>query len=137
MEWGKFCNIADDFTHGKNFQCGSFVKIEKNVIVGDDVSIGDYVLTGGELAALVVVDAVVRLLPGVLGCAQSAETESFSARRLDYPQYTQPAEYEGLAVPEILRSGDHAKIAAWRDEQALARTRRLRPDLLSDKAEPA
>ncbi len=113
--------------------CGRYEGFDERIFAllePELISIGDYVLSGGELAALVVVDAVVRLLPGVLGCAQSSESESFSGGLLDYPQYTQPAEYEGLAVPEILRGGDHAKIAAWRAEQARARTRRLRPDLL-------
>ena len=96
------------------------------------LSLGDFVLSGGEIAAMAVVDAVLRLLPGVLGCAQSAEMESFGDRLLDHPHYTQPAEYRGLSAPEVLRGGDHAKIAAWRRERALERTRRFRPDLLSD-----
>ncbi|MCW8132784.1 MAG: tRNA (guanosine(37)-N1)-methyltransferase TrmD [Planctomycetota bacterium] len=97
------------------------------------VSIGDYVLTGGELPAMVVLDAVTRLQPGVLGDDASAVSESFSPANeglLEYPQYTRPAEFEGLKVPEILLSGDHAKIEAWRREQALERTRAQRPDLL-------
>ena len=97
------------------------------------ISIGDYVLSGGEFPALVVIDAVVRLLPGVLGDAESIHAESFAPGNeglLEYPQYTRPAEFEGLKVPETLLSGNHAQIAAWRREQALARTRRDRPDLL-------
>lgn len=100
------------------------------------VSIGDYVLTGGELPALVVLDAVARLLPGVLGDAESAVSESFApgnAGWLEYPQYTRPAVFEGQAVPEVLVSGDHAKIAAWRREQARSRTQRERPDLLRNE----
>ena len=99
------------------------------------LSIGDYVLTGGELPALVVIDAVVRLLPGVLGDAESVVSESFAPANdglLEYPQYTRPAAFEGLAVPEVLVSGDHAKIAAWRREQARQRTQDLRPDLLKN-----
>jgi tRNA (guanine37-N1)-methyltransferase len=98
------------------------------------VSIGDYVLTGGELPALVVLDAVARLLPGVLGDDESVVSESFAPGNeglLEYPQYTRPAEFEGHAVPEVLISGDHAKIAAWRREQARLRTQRERPDLLN------
>ncbi len=98
------------------------------------VSIGDYVLTGGELPALVVIDAVVRLLPGVLGDDASVESESFAPRNeglLEYPQYTRPAAFEGRAVPEVLISGDHAKVAAWRREQARRRTEKDRPDLLN------
>lgn len=101
------------------------------------VSIGDFVLTGGELPALVLIDAVVRLLPGVLGDESSAHCESFApgnAGLLEYPQYTRPAEFEGLSVPEILLSGDHAKVDAWRREQAERLTRELRPDLLQAAA---
>ena len=97
------------------------------------VSIGDYVLTGGELPALVVLDAVARLLPGVLGGEKSVESESFTPENeggLEYPQYTRPAVFEGFAVPEVLASGDHAKIVQWRKEQARRKTRQARPDLL-------
>jgi len=100
------------------------------------VSIGDYVLTGGELPALVVLDAVARLLPGVLGDDESVVSESFAPGNeglLEYPQYTRPPVFEGHAVPEVLRSGDHARIAAWRREQARLRTQRERPDLLSNE----
>ena len=99
----------------------------------DLVSIGDYVLTGGELPALVVIDAVVRLLPGVLGDAESVVSESFSPANeglLEYPQYTRPAVFEGMSVPEVLLSGDHAKVAQWRLDQARQRTQKSRPDLL-------
>ncbi len=99
-------------------------------LVDEELSIGDYVLTGGELPALVVVDAVVRLLPGVLGDPAGAANESFAAGRLDYPQYTRPAEFRGLAVPEVLLSGDHGRIARWRRREALRRTLERRPDLL-------
>jgi tRNA (guanine37-N1)-methyltransferase len=92
--------------------------------------VGDYVLAGGELAALVVVEAVARLLPDVLGNEDSALDESFSAGLLEYPQYTRPAEFRGWEVPEVLRSGDHGAVAAWRRSQALRRTAERRPDLL-------
>lgn len=95
-----------------------------------EISIGDYILTGGELAAMVICDAVVRLIPGVLGSATSAEFDSFSGGLLEYPQYTRPFEYEGMTVPEILLSGHHAKIEDWRRKQALLRTAVRRPDLL-------
>ncbi len=99
-------------------------------LVDETLSIGDYVLTGGELPALVVTDAVVRLLPGVLGAEGAAERESFADGLLEAPQYTRPAEFRGLRVPEVLLSGDHARIAAWRRRQAIYRTWRTRPDLL-------
>lgn len=95
-----------------------------------EISIGDYVLTGGELPAMVLVDAVTRLLPGVLGHGESAVDESFSFGLLEYPHYTRPASFEGLAVPEVLLSGDHARIAAWRRREAIRRTALRRPDLL-------
>ena len=94
-----------------------------------EVSVGDFVLSGGEIAAMAMIDAVVRLLPGVLGKDESTHEESFSAGLLEYPQYTRPREFRGMNVPEVLLGGDHAKIAAWRAEQARARTRRRRPDL--------
>ena len=95
-----------------------------------EISIGDYVLSGGELPALVVLDTVTRLLPGVLGSAESLKEESFRAGVLEYPHYTRPAEFRGWRVPDVLLSGHHAAIAAWRREQALARTRARRPDIL-------
>jgi tRNA (guanine37-N1)-methyltransferase len=99
--------------------------------VDDQVSIGDYVLTGGELPAMVLVDSVVRLIPGVLGGEQSAHDESFSAPNLlEYPHYTRPVEFRGESVPEVLQNGHHAEIAAWRRERALEKTRAMRPDLL-------
>ncbi|MDM8270939.1 tRNA (guanosine(37)-N1)-methyltransferase TrmD [Thermophilibacter provencensis] len=115
------------------FVCGRYEGIDERVYtLADDVlSIGDYVLTGGELAALVVIDAVVRLLPGALGDELSAVDESFSsAGLLEYAQYTRPASYRGLDVPEVLLSGDHARIARWRRQNAVERTALWRPDLL-------
>ena len=96
----------------------------------EQISIGDYVLNGGELAAMVVIDAVVRLLPGALGDEDSAKDDSFSEGLLEYPHYTRPEVFRGMKVPDILLSGDHGKIAEWRRQQALERTRRQRPELL-------
>jgi tRNA (guanine37-N1)-methyltransferase len=98
--------------------------------VDDEISVGDYVLAGGEVAALVIVEAVARLLPGVLGNAESAGDDSFSHGLLEAPAYTRPPDWEGRAVPDVLRSGDHGAIASWRKEQSLLRTRERRPDLL-------
>ena len=99
------------------------------------MSIGDYVLSGGELAALVLMDAVIRLIPGAIGDAESALNDSFQNGLLDAPWYTRPREFEGMVVPETLLNGDHEKIAQWRADQALERTRTRRPDLLEDQAE--
>lgn len=113
--------------------CGRYEGVDERVadaLVTDEVSIGDYVISGGEPAALVVVDATIRLLPGALGSETSATTESFSNGLLDYPHYTRPTEFEDLRVPEVLLTGHHAEIARWRREAALAKTRRNRPDLL-------
>jgi tRNA (guanine37-N1)-methyltransferase len=112
--------------------CGRYEGIDERVRtrVDEVLSIGDFVLAGGEAAALVVLDAVARLVPGVMGNAASAADESFAAGLLEYPQYTRPAVYRGLEVPAVLRSGDHGAIARWRHDQAVERTRRLRPDLL-------
>jgi tRNA (guanine37-N1)-methyltransferase len=112
--------------------CGHYKDVDQRVadhLATDEVSIGDFVLTGGEPAALCVLDAVVRLLPGALGDHESASTDSHYDGLLSPPSYTRPPEYRGLAVPEVLRSGDHAKIAAWRKEQADTLTRERRPDL--------
>ncbi|MFN7144774.1 MAG: tRNA (guanosine(37)-N1)-methyltransferase TrmD [Myxococcota bacterium] len=112
--------------------CGHYEGLDARVrenLVDEVVSIGDFVLTGGEYAAMVVVDATARLLPGVLGNAESAADESFTSGMLEYPHYTRPRSYRGWDVPEILLSGDHGKIAAWRREQARVRTLALRPDL--------
>ena len=114
------------------FLCGHYEGIDERVleeIVTDEISLGDYVLTGGELAAMVMVDAIARLVPGVLHNAESAETESFGDGLLEYPQYSRPEIWHGKRVPEILLSGDHAKVDAWRLEQALLRTKERRPDL--------
>ena len=112
--------------------CGRYEGIDERVraSVDEELSIGDYVVSGGEIAALVVIDAVARFVPGVLGCAQSAEDESFRAHLLEYPQYTRPVEFRGERVPEILLSGDHQAIARWRRQEALRRTLERRPDLL-------
>lgn len=104
----------------------------RDALVTRELSIGDFVLSGGELPALVLIDAVVRLLPGVLGDASSALTDSFQDDLLDAPVYTRPAEYRGRSVPEVLRSGDHQRVEAWRDEKRLEKTRERRPDLLPD-----
>ncbi|MFY7954488.1 MAG: tRNA (guanosine(37)-N1)-methyltransferase TrmD, partial [Armatimonadaceae bacterium] len=112
--------------------CGHYEGVDERVREGwitEEVSIGDYVLTGGELAALVILDATVRLLPGVLGNAESAVDESFGDGLLEYPHYTRPAEFRGRRVPDILLGGHHAKIADWRRSQSLVRTRSRRPDL--------
>jgi tRNA (guanine37-N1)-methyltransferase len=114
--------------------CGRYEGVDERVIehlVTDQVSIGDYVLSGGEVPALVVVDTVVRLLPQALGCESSAVNESFTSGLLDCPHYTRPAEYRGLKVPQVLQEGNHEAIARWRRRQALERTARLRPDLLA------
>jgi tRNA (guanine37-N1)-methyltransferase len=112
--------------------CGRFEGVDERVIEGrglEEVSIGDYVLAGGEIAALVVLDACVRLIPGVIGEALSSVEESFAEGLLEYPHYTRPQSFEGRPIPEILLSGDHAKVAAWRRAQAEALTRARRPDL--------
>jgi tRNA (guanine37-N1)-methyltransferase len=112
--------------------CGRFEGIDERVIQArglEEVSIGDYVLSGGELAALVLIDACVRLLPGVMGKEASGEEESFENGMLEYPHYTRPREWEGLAIPEVLNGGNHAAIARWRREEAERLTRERRPDL--------
>lgn len=117
--------------------CGRYEAIDERVrdaLVDMELSIGDYVLTGGELPALVIIDSIVRLLPGALGDEESLREESFTWGILDYPHYTRPPEYEGLRVPDILLSGDHEEIARWRRKEALRRTLKRRPDLL-EKAE--
>ncbi|HEX7229921.1 MAG TPA: tRNA (guanosine(37)-N1)-methyltransferase TrmD [Candidatus Binatia bacterium] len=115
--------------------CGRYEGIDERVsaFVDEEISIGDYTLSGGEPAAIVVIDAVARLVPGVLGNANSAAEESFSAGLLEYPQYTRPEEYRGMKVPEVLLSGDHERIKAWRAEQSLHLTRARRPDLLAER----
>lgn len=126
--------IAQDTAHVV-LVCGRYEGVDERVaeaLVTDEVSIGDYVLSGGEPAATVVIDAVVRLLPGALGSKTSALYESFSESLLDHPQYTRPPEFRGMKVPEVLLSGNHAEIERWRREAAVAKTRRKRPDLLKE-----
>ncbi|HTY55501.1 MAG TPA: tRNA (guanosine(37)-N1)-methyltransferase TrmD, partial [Candidatus Binataceae bacterium] len=112
---------------------GRYEGVDERVrsMVDQELSIGDYVLSGGEVAAMVVIEAVSRLIPGVLGNPQSLEEESFGQGMLEYPQYTRPEEFRGLRVPEILLSGDHEKIRAWREQQSRERTAARRPDLLA------
>jgi tRNA (guanine37-N1)-methyltransferase len=113
--------------------CGRFEGFDERIFEAraiEPVSIGDYVLSGGELGAMVILDACVRLLPGVMGAASSGEEESFEAGLLEYPHYTRPVTWEGREIPEVLRSGDHAKIAAWRHAKAVEDTRLRRPDLI-------
>lgn len=115
------------------FLCGHYEGVDERVldeIVTDYVSIGDYVLTGGELPAMVMVDAISRMVPGVLTNEESGETESFEGGLLEYPQYSRPREWMGKEVPEVLMSGDHLKIQEWRREQSILRTKKYRPDLL-------
>lgn len=117
--------------------CGRYEGIDERVVeevVDDEISIGDYVLSGGEIPAMVIVDAVTRLIPGALGSDESAEQDSFADGLLDYPHYTRPAEYRGLKVPDILLSGNHAEIARWRRLKAIERTLRRRPDLIQSRA---
>lgn len=117
---------------GPMIVCGRFEGVDQRVIEArglEEISIGDFVLSGGEIAAMALIDACVRLLPGVMGKAESAADESFSASLLEYPQYTRPQDFEGRPIPDILLSGDHAKVAAWRRREAEALTRRRRPDL--------
>ena len=113
--------------------CGRFEGFDERIFEGravEPVSVGDYVLSGGELGAMVLLDACIRLLPGVMGAASSGEEESFETGLLEYPHYTRPATWEGRTIPEVLRSGDHAKIAAWRKAKAIEDTRLRRPDLI-------
>jgi len=131
--------IAGELARGSHLilLCGRYEGFDDRIPQGLqalELSVGDYVLTGGELPALVVLDAVVRLVPGVLGDATSAQTDSFSGGLLEYPQYTRPPVYRGMAVPPVLLSGDHGAIARWRRKQAIRRTRDRRPDLLAHAA---
>ena len=117
--------------------CGHYEGVDQRALdacIDEEISIGDYILTGGELAAMVLTDAVARFIPGVLGSAESPEEESFSEGLLEYPQYTRPRALRGMEVPEVLLSGDHAKIAAWRRQESLRVTKRCRPDLLEKVA---
>ena len=115
--------------------CGRFEGVDQRVIDArllEEISIGDYVLAGGEVAAMVLLEAVVRLIPGVLGAAESHADESFENGLLEYPHYTRPQSFEGVDIPAVLTSGDHGKIAKWRQQQSLALTKVRRPDLLDD-----
>ena len=117
---------------GVTLLCGRFEGIDERLIEArglERVSVGDYILSGGEMAALTLLDACIRLIPGVMGATQSGEDESFETGLLEYPHYTRPVEWEGRTIPEVLRSGDHARIAAWRQARAAADTRLWRPDL--------
>ena len=131
-------SVAQDLSQAAShlvLLCGRYEGVDERVseaLVTDEISIGDYVLSGGEPAAMVVIDAMVRLLPGALGSETSAVYESFSEGLLDYPQYTRPPEFRGMKVPEVLLSGNHAEIARWRSQAALEKTRRKRPDLLEN-----
>jgi tRNA (guanine37-N1)-methyltransferase len=118
------------------FICGHYRGVDERVVqalVTDEISVGDYILTGGELASAVIIDSVVRLIPGVLGDADSAEADSFSCGMLDHPHYTRPEVFRGMRVPDVLLSGHHANVRSWREEQSERRTRTRRPDLLNDK----
>lgn len=120
---------------GVTLLCGRFEGFDERIFAGrgvEPVSIGDYVLSGGEVAAMVLLDACVRLLPGVMGAASSGIEESFESGLLEYPHYTRPAVWEGHGIPEVLTSGDHGKIGAWRKRKAIEDTRLWRPDLLKD-----
>ncbi|HJQ68915.1 MAG TPA: tRNA (guanosine(37)-N1)-methyltransferase TrmD [Blastocatellia bacterium] len=129
--------VAEEFSRLQKLVliCGRYEGIDERVVeraVTDEVSIGDYVLSGGEIPAMVIVDAVTRLIPGALGCDESAKQESFAAGLLDYPHYTRPAEYRGLKTPDVLTGGNHAEIEAWRRRKAVEKTARRRPDLIRD-----
>lgn len=116
--------------------CGRYEGVDQRVVdhlADQEISIGDFVLTGGEIAAMVVLDSVVRLLPGALGCSQSAVNESFSEGVFDYPQYTRPANYRGMTVPDVLVSGNHAEIERWRRDRAREKTMRFRPEIVSGR----
>ncbi|MHC4320951.1 MAG: tRNA (guanosine(37)-N1)-methyltransferase TrmD [Planctomycetota bacterium] len=130
--------IADDLSKKARLMiiCGHYEGFDERIRSGIDaleISIGDYVLTGGEIPAMVVIDSVSRLVPGVLGGDDSLQDESFVNRMLEYPQYTRPAEFRGMKVPEVLKSGHHSKIEEWRMENAILRTQERRPDLLKEK----
>ncbi len=130
--------IATEYAREKHLiiLCGHYEGVDQRVLdhlVNDEISIGDYILTNGAIAAVVFVDAIARLIPGVLGHDQSATDESFVTGQLEGPHYTRPAEFRGWKVPDVLLSGNHAKIAEWRRQQGLEKTRRVRPDLLQNK----
>ncbi len=122
---------------GLIFVCGRYEGIDERVyatLIDEEISIGDYVMTGGELASMVIIDSIARLIPGVLGCGDSSKSDSFSDNRLEYAQYTRPEEHEGIKVPEILLSGNHKKIREWRKKSSLLRTFLKRPDLFESAA---
>ena len=130
--------IADDLSKKTRLMiiCGRYEGFDERIRSGIDaleISIGDYVLTGGEIPAMVLIDSISRLVPGVLGGEDSLQDESFVNRMLEYPQYTRPAEFRGMKVPEVLKSGHHSKIEEWRMENAILRTQERRPDLLKEK----
>lgn len=129
-------NVAEELSKEKHltFICGHYEGYDERIRtrVTDEISLGDYVLTGGELATMVIIDATVRLLPDVLGNDASAQGDSFSTGLLEYPQYTRPAEFRGMKVPDVLMSGNHQKIAEWRRKESLRRTFERRPDLLDN-----
>lgn len=129
--------MAEEFSEEEHlvFLCGHYEGYDERIrsLVTDEVSLGDYVLTGGELAAMVMIDASVRLLPNVLGNAASAQTDSHSSGLLEHPHYTRPAEYKGMGVPDVLMSGNHAKIDEWRHKESLKRTYFRRPDMLETR----
>ena len=132
------CTFATELARGVGFSliCGRYEGVDQRVadhLCDGEVSVGDYVLAGGEAAAAIVIDAVARLLPGVMGNDASAGDESFADGLLEYPHYTRPLEFRGHEVPEVLRSGDHARIARWRRAEALRRTIARRPDLLEGR----
>jgi tRNA (guanine37-N1)-methyltransferase len=131
--------VAEEFSHYEHIAliCGRYEGVDERIrehLVTDEISVGDYVLTGGELPAMLLIDAISRLIPGVLGDPTGAEDDSHSMGLLEYPHYTKPAEFRGWRVPEVLQSGNHAKIEQWRREQSLVRTFNKRPDIL-EKAE--
>ena len=131
-------SIVEEYAHSGQdfiFVCGHYEGFDERIFhwVDEKLSIGDYVLTGGEMPALIVMDAIARFIPGVLGKLVSAEEDSFSTGLLEYPQYTRPVNFEGLEVPEVLRGGNHALIAAWRLQESLKATYFLRPDLLTEE----
>ncbi len=118
--------------------CGRYEGVDERVVermIEEEISIGDYVLSGGEIPAMVIIDAVTRLLPGALGCEESAQKESFTGGLLDHPHYTRPAEYRGMKAPDVLTSGNHARIEEWRRQKAIEKTLRCRPDLIAKLGE--
>lgn len=135
-------NLAREYSQKQRVVliCGRYEGLDQRVVehlITDELSIGDFVLSGGEIPAMVVVDAVTRVIPGALGCEQSAERESFVGGLLDFPQYTRPAEYRGMKVPEVLLSGNHAEIERWRWRKSIEQTLRRRPDLIEAHQAPA